>query len=317
MFTGVKNQVLRFVLNLIILFLIVLAIDRTGGVLSRRLYFSQKDGENYRTTYSLDSTNADILVFGSSRANHHYIPEVFEDSLKMSFCNTGRDGSYLLYNYAIFKSIIKRYTPKIIILDISHNELFYNSLNYDCLSSLLPYYYSNPEIQSIINLRGPYERYKLLSSVYPFNSGLLTLISNNFNSERKPEINRKGYIPLYGSMNNIALTNLNDTSTVYDPANFDAINSICSICKSRNIKLFFIQSPFYANISETSSTLEISKLARQYNASFISYFNDQYFIKRPSLFKDLSHLNDAGAIVFSGMIVNQIKKVTSDNIACK
>ena len=41
----------------------------------------------------MELTKADLLVFGSSRANHHYVPEVFEDSLKLTFYNTGKDGS--------------------------------------------------------------------------------------------------------------------------------------------------------------------------------------------------------------------------------
>jgi hypothetical protein len=100
--TAIKNQYFRFAVSIIILFLILLAFDRVGGAILRHYYFSQTSGSWYRTTYSIDSTRADILVFGSSRANHHYVPEVFEDSLNMSFYNTGQDGNLILNNYAIF-----------------------------------------------------------------------------------------------------------------------------------------------------------------------------------------------------------------------
>jgi hypothetical protein len=155
-FLKTENKFIRFSVNLVLLFLIVFLFDWAGGAILRYFYFSQTSGLGYRTTYSIDSTRANILVFGSSRANHHYVPEVFEDSLKMSFYNTGRDGNFLFYNYAIFKAILKRYTPKILIMDINPDELYYNPDSYDRLSSLLPYYKDHPEIRDIIELRGPY-----------------------------------------------------------------------------------------------------------------------------------------------------------------
>ncbi len=123
MFKGVKSQFLRFILNLLVVCLMVFIFDRAVGGIIKHFYFKQVAGLYNRTTYAIDSTTADILVFGSSRANHHYVPEVFEDSLKMSFYNTGRDGNFLLYNTAIFKAIIKRHKPKIVILDFNPGDL--------------------------------------------------------------------------------------------------------------------------------------------------------------------------------------------------
>ena len=106
----------KFIFNVEIVIIVILILDFLIGKSLEYFYFKQKSGLQYRTTYSIDSTRAEILVFGSSRANHHYVPEVFEDSLKMSFYNTGRDGNRLLYNFAVFSSILKRDTPKIVIL---------------------------------------------------------------------------------------------------------------------------------------------------------------------------------------------------------
>jgi hypothetical protein len=254
MFPGLKNQYLRFIINLLILFLIVIILDRTGGAISKHLYFTQVAGANYRSTYSMDSTKADILVFGSSRANHHYVPEIFEDSLKMSFYNTGRDGNFLLYNFAVFKTIIKRYSPKIIILDINADELYYNDQNYDRLSSLLPYYYTHPEIQSIVKLRGPYEKYKFLSAIYPFNSSLLTIITGNLEINKKRKVDRKGYVPLSNLIKATTLIRLKDIPAKLDTTNIAAVKYMSNVCKLKNILLLFVQSPLYAKVTPSAST---------------------------------------------------------------
>ena len=89
--------------------LILFILDFSIGNILRYLYFNQNAGLLYRTTYSLDSTNADFLIFGSSTANHHYDPYIFEKRLNMSVYNTGRDANTIFYNYAVFQSILKRY----------------------------------------------------------------------------------------------------------------------------------------------------------------------------------------------------------------
>ena len=307
MFTGIKNHYLRFALNLLVLFLILFVIDRVAGNITKRIYFSQVAGANYRTTYAMDSTTAEILVFGSSRASHHYVPEVFEDSLKMSFYNAGSDGNSILYTFAIFKTIMKRHTPKIIIIDLRAAELNYNSESYDRLSCLQPYYYTHPEIQSIVNLRGQYEKYKMLSASYPFNSSFTAIIVGNMEFNKKRKSDQKGYIPLFNSIEDTSFRISEDTLINYDNNNINAIKTICQICNEKKIILYLIQSPLFLKVRSATSNIMISKIAEDYHAYLLNYLNDSLFINNPSYFKDKSHLNDEGAKVFSSEIVEKIK----------
>jgi hypothetical protein len=300
--------------NLVFLFLIVFLFDRAGGAILRHFYFSQTSGLGYRTTYSIDSTNADILVFGSSRANHHYVPEVFEDSLKMSFYNTGRDGNFLLYNYAIFKAILTRHSPKIIIMDINPDELYFNQESYDRLSSLLPYYKNHPEIRDIVELRSPFEKYKLLSVIYPFNSGLLTIGVGNleFNKSRKGD--RKGYVPLYNQMNDTVLVAANqENKTGIDSAKVEIIKKIAIACKAKDIKLYFVQSPMFVKNIQIHSYRVLKETIEPYHAETIDLSADSLFLNNPSYFQDRGHLNNEGATVFSGIIVRSIKSQMLSN----
>jgi hypothetical protein len=74
-----------FIKKILILLVIIALFDLMIGFLLNYLYFRQKSGLFYRATYAIEKTNADVLVFGSSRANHHYVPEVFEKRFRMSF----------------------------------------------------------------------------------------------------------------------------------------------------------------------------------------------------------------------------------------
>jgi len=302
MFKGIKNQAFRFILNFFILVLILVFIDRVAGRITKHYYYKQVAGANYRTTYAMDSTTADILVFGSSRANHHYVPEVFEDSLKMSFYNTGRDGNFLLFNYAVFQSVLKRYNPKIIILDINPENLYYNKDDYDRLSSLLPYYNDHPEIQSIVKMRGPYEKYKLLSAIYPFNSSLLTIVIGNLEYNKIRKGDNKGYVPSYNQMKDTIVTTVPKPNSILDTTALAALASIANTCKANHIRLLLIHSPWYVHADKIESSKILNQLASKYGAEFLDFSNDSLFMKNPSWFKDKNHLNNTGATKFSAIL---------------
>ncbi len=176
---------IRFLMKLLIITSLIMIFDLGIGSVLRTFYFRQESGTCYRTTYSVDSTLADILVIGSSRANHGYVPEIFENRLASTFYNTGKDGNYILYNYAIFKAITKRYNPKMIIFDIRPEDFAYNAYEYDRLSLLLPYYQAHPEIAEIVSLKGPFEKIKLRSAIYPYNSMIFRIVMGNLEYNKK------------------------------------------------------------------------------------------------------------------------------------
>ena len=175
----------HFLVKLFLFLIIVFLLDFATGSILKYLYYKQDSGLLYRTTYAIDSTKADVLIFGASRANHHYYPGAFEKRLHMSCYNAGRDGNDIFYHYAILQGVLKRYTPKIAILDFAREEFFKNQESYDRLSSLLPYYDRHPEMRSIIQLKSPYEKYKLLSKIYPYNSLIFTIAVGNTGFNKK------------------------------------------------------------------------------------------------------------------------------------
>ena len=187
-----------FIVKLFSFLIILFVLDLVFGRLIKHFYFKQDSGVLYRTTYAMDSTRADLLIFGSSTANHQYIPEIFNEELHLSCYNTGRDGNSILYSYAILQGILKRYAPKIIILDVYDHEFMKDQDSYDRIASLLPYYEEHPEIRSIVQLKSPFEKYKLLSKIYPYNSLLFTVAVGNadFNRDRAYGDDQSGYVPL-------------------------------------------------------------------------------------------------------------------------
>ena len=305
---GTKNKYIRFIANSIVLIFLLFIFDLALGNLLRHLYFMAKSGKNYHLTYSLDSVKADIIILGSSRAYRHYVPKILEDSLALTCFNTGRDGDYMLTSFAVYKSITKRYTPQIILMEINPSEILVGTKGYDELNALLPYYKDKKEIRRIIELRSKFERLKLLSKIYPFNSALLSIIQSIVKDEDINEL--KGYQPFVGNLPFATLSYQREEIKDIDPQKINFLEELIFDCNTRHIRLIFIQSPRYTLVDQRTSLPILNKLAINYGVEFWNYVNDTMYLK-PEYFKDNPHLNYLGAEKFTKSIASRIKREIS------
>jgi hypothetical protein len=306
-----KTKKTLYVLAKLGVFLLILfLLDLSLGHLLRNLYFKQDSGYLYRTTYSLDSTKAGFLIFGSSTANHHYNTRIFETRMHTSIYNTGRDGNTIFYNYAIFQSVQKRYIPQIAILDFNVGEFRYMEESYDRISSLLPYYRSHPEIRSIIQLRSPFEKYKLISKIYPFNSLLFSIGVGNtdFNKTRDKVNDEQGYLPLTQVWNKTISTDTRSENYELDQNKINIFKSFVMECIAQHIRLYIVISPRFIKYSEDPSIQTVRDIAQKYNQPFYNFSKDTLFWKHPEYFADKVHLNDKGAQIFSNKVIDRILK---------
>jgi hypothetical protein len=303
-----KKYLYRLISRFLVIALAIFVSDRAIGKMLEYFYFRQSSGAGYLTTYSIDSTKADLMVFGSSRANHSYIPEIFENNLHYSFYNAGRDGTYILHNYALFKAITQRYSPKIVIFDTRPEDLEYLPGEYESLSLLLPYYRTSPEIKKVICQRGPLEKIKNVSMIYKFNSLIFQIASGNLESGKERSRALRGYVPLYGKM---APGTIDTSLTVrpdIDGNKIEALKDIIMTCRQKNIKLIFVYSPSWRIIRKNAYDLAWEKFCASEGINYYNISNLPEFIENPGYFSDIHHLNNEGAKIFSGILSEKIKQ---------
>ena len=297
------NTYLKFLVKLSIIVAIIVLLDFVVGSVLKAFYFRQTSGLEYRTTYSIDRTRADLLIFGSSTAAHDYIPTVFERDFNMSAYNVGRGGTSVFYDYAILRAVLKRYKPKMIILDFDNREFSETQESYDRLACLLPYYKMHPEIDSIVDLKSPYEKYKLLSNIYPFNSLLFTISANNSEANRREEQDINGYVPLTNVWNDPLQ---DDHSFLDDPIDSNKVmvyESFIRDCIHAKVKLYIFCSPLFTKPDYVNNTIQLGKsIAEKYRVKFVDFSTDPAILNRPCLFADIAHLNKNGALVYSNQV---------------
>lgn len=301
----------KYIKHIIIGFVIVLGLDISVGRLLNHYYFKSTSGLFQRTTFSMEESKADILVFGTSRANHHYDIKLIEEKTGISAYNTGRDGNFVFFQTAILKSVLERYTPKKIILDFT-GTFAYRQKDYDRLSSLLPYYKTHPEIRDVIELKSSFERFKLMSRIYPYNSLLTTIIVGNldFKKTRKNnELAFKGYVPLVG-----VYTQPLDSLEVLpyyekiDDNKIAVFTEFLNLSKENNIDLTVVYSPVYYLYENNYSISLCREICKENGVRFIDYSKDEEFLDYSNLFKDKTHLNSDGASLLTNKVLEEMKK---------
>ncbi len=295
----------KLVLNTGLVVLVVFILDFAIGRTLRHFYYKETSGFHFRTTYSMEKTDAEILIFGSSRANHHYVPEIFEDSLGMTFYNTGRDGNGIFYQQALLKSVLKRHKPKIIILDY-RGEFNKLRTEYDQMSSILPYYRTHNEIRKTIELRGEFEKIKLLSEIYPFNSQILTIAMGNMEANKNRNPDNKGYVALETAWPPKLETYTSTKEYMVDSNKVNAFRDFVSAARISGASVYVVYSPLYQKIARNQEAEVCKQICTEERIQFWDFSRDSYFLSRQNLFYDVNHLNHTGAKIFSSIIADKI-----------
>jgi hypothetical protein len=303
-----KSPYRYFFFRLLIFIIVVALLDYAIGSTLEYFYFRQTSGVLYRTNYSIEKTRSDILIFGTSRAGHDYRPDIFQKRLNLSCYDVGRDASYIYYEYAVLKAILKRYTPKMIILDFLNGEFKTDRDSYDRLQSLLPYYKSHPEMRPMIELKSPYERIKLLSKIYPYNSAIFAIAAGNSEFNKKRSGDFDGYVPLYKVWSD-PIKDADSAWTNYpvDSMKIKIYEEFITDCIQAKVKLYIVCSPYFVNSKEMDySIIKGMGIAKKYNISFYDFSRDSKFLANSRFFADEIHLNDDGATVFSNLLIDKM-----------
>jgi hypothetical protein len=237
------NSFKAFLLKLAACVAVVYVIDSGVGYFLKIFYFKRESGYDYLTTYSIEKTKADILIFGSSRAVNIFNTTILAEKFGLPCYNAGRYSEPVFYHYAVLKSVLKRYTPKIILLSFDAGNFSKGADAYDKLSVLLPYYKNHPEIHSIVELKSHYEKIKMLSNIYPYNSLLLPIITGNsaYSKLKYPTI--KGFIPLKRTFAGPLQTFNYSKEQQLDSLKINTYKSFIQDCINSNVQLYIVCPP--------------------------------------------------------------------------
>lgn len=292
----------KFYKYIILFFVIIAVLDCGFGYLCRYLNSHAKGGDTKNHYYIASEMTDSILIFGSSRALHHYNPTIFEDSLGKTVYNCGLDGNGIVYNYGRLLTIINRYKPKMIIYDVIPS-FDMSEDDYSKYLQWLKRWYYIPGVAEIFHDVNALEDIKMLSNFYRYNGSFIQMVSDYI--KPIPQISYKGYKPLQGKIN-YSNTESDSEPVEWSDLKLQYFQEFVDICKENNIYLVISYSPWF-KMTDSHLFQEFTKFANDNNLRVIDLFNDYEISQNPLYFEDAAHLNSMGADIFSSKFVNILK----------
>ncbi len=295
----------KFLFKVFIFLAGLVVMDILVGLGAKYLVNHAKGGTTRLCTYICHSMKEECLVFGSSRGQCHYDPDIIADSLGMSCWNCSKGGNGIILMYGRYVQIANRYTPRLIVYDsFSIYDLLAND-NSKYLGNLR-YFYDVPGIDSIFWSVDKNERYKMLSHLYQYNSSLQQLVADNIH----PFLTHiKGYIPEDKKMTykpKVSVLKYEDAE--YDPLKLAYLEKLAVACRQKGTRLVFTISPCFGQ-TDDSVYKPLKDLCRKYGIVLLNHYCDSEFVYDENLFKDSVHMNRAGATKYTKKLTSELKEV--------
>jgi hypothetical protein len=299
-------QAITFVLGLA-------TADYLVGTALKKMYFSETVGRAAQLNYTMLKTREDIVILGNSRAQHHYNDKMITKFTSMTCYNGGLDGGFgIWFSYAAADAILKRYIPKLLIVEFNPASTGYWINSFEKLAVLLPYKDQFPACRKLVEQRSTLEKVKWISAIYPYNSMINDLVADKIFERHLAHV--MGFIPI----SNKNLVESRDTSAFFnsysdtsDVLNRESLASLLDICKTKKVSLVFVNSPIFAGKSErltnqTSAAKQALKMIKDAGFPYWDFTEDKRIVNNPNLFSDQVHLNSVGANYFTSLIIEKI-----------
>lgn len=294
----------KFILKLLVLAIIIVVVDQIVGFTMSTAFDQIAVGGRGRDNYICNTTKDEILVFGSSRAVHHYNSTILEDSIGMSCYNCGDDGSGIILSYGRLLMATERQQPKIVIQDINPEFDLLKGDNFKYLGWLKARY-DREGIKDVFDTIDKTAHIKMCSQMYRYNSTFLQyMVAYLFSIANDTGI--KGFRPSYVEFDPMKVTE----QTAEEKYEFDSIKLKYIkefIRVAEGSKLVFVVSPIWYGM-DVNKLSPVRKICSEQNIPFIDFSNNPKYVHCNKYFHDGVHLNAHGADEFTKDLVKELRE---------
>lgn len=302
------KKYIKITLYVIGILAVAFVIDRLIGMPIEKFLLPQQN-DKYMYAYR-GGNGEEIVILGASRAAHHYIPQIIEDSLGVKCFNYGCDGQNIYNQYAILNFLLNntKKKPKMVILELASIDILDSpSWNTEKLSVLHSYYSLDDSLKSVVNLQGKESQYALeTSNLYSFNSNIHNLL--------KPVIGisdggvyEDGFAPLYKKWDKRIEPKHEDSGEI-DIKKVVYLNRFIERCQRDSIQLIAFNSPNYVNLTgECKWKPVVYNITKDNNILFFDFEQEPKYLINRNLFNEPFHLNVEGATLYTNDVIQIIR----------
>ncbi len=310
----------RAIISSLIFIAGLVIIDRAVGLLLRSALTKVKTGETVGLiNRACDQSDAEIFIFGSSRAVHHIDPRVLTRELGYTAYNAGCDGQGILYGRMLQSLLLDREnSAKLFILHTEPRDLYRQDATR--ASMFAPYYGRNPDVDEILEGAGRFAGFKLQSWIYRYNSLIGPIVRNlSFPNEKGYD----GFVPLDGTMQaheleEQARRNAGETPPEIRPELIETYRDFIATAREHGVQVVLVTSPRFEHRDRGADDPEehdagpartaYTALAREECVPYLAVDGTAHpSFQDPEFFRDRSHLNSRGSTLFTELLAREIR----------
>lgn len=288
------KQALKIALSIVYILAVIFVVDSAFGV------FMRGPGKPHdKLNYMIDGVDCDILIVGSSRAFRHYDAKMMSDSLGIKVYNAGYDGVNSAFIYPVLESMLRNHRPRMIIYETLPWEFFSSKAN-QYVGLLKSMYGHTDEISIQLDNNG-YNKYNVLqSNLIKYNSPLVGLFSlqSTYNDPY-------GFEPVYKEGGHLEEEQIEEELVEHNQLVYDNFTKIIRLAENFNIPIIAVFSPCYSRADSAPTKAE--RIITSFKIPFINNFCLRFGEQPEEYFRDVTHLNDKGARLYTRHFIGQIK----------
>jgi hypothetical protein len=259
------------------------------------IYLQSNKRNKIEYVYNSTAQNYDVVIVGSSRANNHFVSEMFEQKGLKTF-NYGMSGGHLFEADLLLKLMIERkYKIKTVILETDLN-LSNDKRSETVAAQFLPYIHHSEIIKKHFSNEAdfnqlyyiPFYRYINFDALIGFREVYKTL-----SEQRTNVLDKAGYHALGNKKGNMK-NNIVNLNPLLDNKYYEEIKRIC---KANNIRFIAVMTPMCENVVGMNYFEKVQK-------AYPEIHNYENAVMENKYFSSCGHMNDSGARMFTAKIIN-------------
>ncbi|MCV9927464.1 hypothetical protein OIU83_07360 [Flavobacterium sp. LS1R49] len=258
-------------------------------------FFQAKNRGKAEAVFNSVQQKYDVVFLGSSRANNHFVAQLFQDKGIKSF-NYGMSGGHLFEASLMLKLMIKRkYVIKNIILEADLN-LSSDDESEAVAAMFLPFIHNSEIIKKHFEYKEdfnelyyiPFYRYLKFGSSIGFREMFFSAIDKKTNA-----MDNLGFYPLVKHKNANMKNNIANLNPLPHNKYYEEIKNIC---KANNINFIAVMTPMCENVVGMNYFDKVKK-------AYPEIYNYENVVADDKYFSSCGHLNDAGAKMLTARIL--------------
>ena len=261
----------------------------------------------------------DLFILGSSRADHHVIPDSL---LPFNAFNLGIGGAGIAYTECV-ASILNQYgkKPEVLLLHLDEKDFLVDPKHEERFGgvSTLGYYYGKNEVTTgYLKSATDYPRLKYAFKTFRYNGRFIDLLKDYYVSTSKNTQHYDGFDPIaptsMDSVKTLFSANTDrkiDSTKVISATAITALDNLIAASKTNGTALVCFSAPvFEGRINDYYKgdygpvKAQLHQKLKEAGVPYLDYSGSQLpgDLASPSLWKDATHLNVSGARRFSSRL---------------